>query len=132
MRQLLLVCLLMFPCISKAGQPTLVTIPYTPVLTDKISLDDDKVCQKQAQFGAVALQNARRGELLSEQMILWDEFESSEDSAGYSEKDLIFYRGLINIAWQLAERHPELTPNDFGDQVYASCAYQKIPKTVTF
>jgi hypothetical protein len=122
----------MLPFTIQATQPSLITIPYHPILGDSIPMADEQVCQLEARFGAKALQNALRGELLAEQLAVWDAFTASASGTAYSPYQLQRHRELISIAWHMSAKFTDLEPNDFGDYVYNSCVYRKLSKTVTF
>lgn len=132
MRSLFLFCLLSLSLALQAGQPQLITVPYYPVLADTLTMEDDKACQTQARISAKALQNARLEVTLEDQLKIWDDFTASEAGKLFSPEELKMHRRLIVIAWNIAEKFPDVKPNEYGDYVYSSCAGTKLNKTVTF
>jgi len=89
-------------------------------------MKDNALCRKQAQISAKALQNAiKLGITLEEQLKVWDEFSASDASGEFSKDELAKHRQLITMAWIMAETYPDLEPNEYGDYVYSSCAFDK-------
>jgi len=126
MRGLFLSIILLLSSAIQAD-PIMITTPYHPVLADQLTMQDDALCRKQAQISAKALQNAvKLGISLDEQLKVWDEFTESDAADEYSKEELATQRELISMAWIMAETYPDLKPNEYGDYIYSSCAFDKI------
>lgn len=127
MRGLFLFIILTLSFATQANDPKLVVVPYHPVLADTLTMADNAICQMQAQISAKALQNAvKLGITLDEQLKVWDEFTASAKSSAFSKKELAKHRELINMAWIMSETYPDLKPNEYGDYIYSSCAFDKL------
>jgi len=108
----------------------LTVVPYTPTLVSDISTIDRLSCEQEARFGATALQNAMQGTLLTEQLAIWDKFAGSSLANKYSKGELSTFRDVILVAWDTKENHANITPNGFGDIIYAACHTKKSLKKV--
>jgi len=103
----------------------LIVIPYKPVLSDSISMKDDKICKLRATVGVVSLQHAKSGQPLIEQLEIWDEFINSKKPVAFTHLELIKHRNLIIFSWEVSKKYRNLKPTEFGKIVYAGCAGDK-------
>ena len=110
----------------------MIKVPYSPVLSDSLTMEDDAACQTQSRVSAAAVQNARLDLSLESQLNTWDDFMSSEKAEKYDRADLLLHRELIIVAWNIAEKYPDVTPKQYGEYVYASCAADKQNNAVEF
>jgi len=129
MRGLFLILLLSLSFALQAGEPTIITVPYYPVLADELTMKEDAACQTQARISAKALQNARLAVSLETQLEVWDKFMASDDASAFTRDELTQHRKLIVIAFNMAEKFPDVKPNEYGDYVYSSCAGDKLKNT---
>ena len=96
--------------------------PYLEAMSDKISLDDEKLCEDDAWYGAEMLKDARDDIPLIDQLDLWS---MPAEFWGEDTPDPIRMTGLVNLTWVMAHTYPDLDPMDYGDSVYNTCIANK-------
>ena len=125
MQRLLLTCMMfMLPSIIYAH--SFITIPYTPVIGDMVTMDQNEQCDTEAQFGAASFKEARGDSTLVELLSQWDAYELTKNGQKFSKPELARYKALANMSWLIADRYPNLTSEEYGDEVFDACINSKI------
>ena len=129
MRRLILILILsIIPMGIHAGTkgPRLVVVPFTPSVSESISMDDGKECQLQATLAATTFQNAQQKlRPLYQQLEIWDSFAASDHKDNYKAGHLAKLRKLVIMSYNSAITYPKLTPQDYGEMIYSACAGER-------
>ena len=129
MQRLLLTCMMiMLPFIIHANN--FITIPYTPVIGDSVTMAQNEQCDTDAQFGASSFKEARGNTSLVELLAHWDAYELTAKGQKFSRVELARYKALANMSWLIADRYPNLTSEEYGDEVFDACVKSKITTLV--
>jgi len=101
-------------------EPKMQVIPFK-VRSPQLSEENQLTCERRAGIGAKALQNAKGDVKLKVQLQIWDRFALSQDAEYIGASELAKLRDLIEFAWTIHEQKASITPNQYGNAIFAKC-----------